>query len=86
MEYDLQWEQAARGAENGPRRRFDVWRLLQRALERLGRRSRAGDGADRVAEDRARFWAEVRQGEREAEANARASQPTPSRAAQPTTP
>lgn len=56
-----------------------MWRRLHDALRRLWRRSRSGPTDSptespterRLAHDRARFWAEVRQGEREAEANSR---------------
>jgi hypothetical protein len=46
-----------------------MWRGLHDALRRLWRRSRRGRAERLLADDRARFWAEVRQGEREAEAN-----------------
>jgi hypothetical protein len=48
-----------------------MWRRLHDALRRLWRRSHRGRAEGRVAHDRARFWAEVRRGEREAEANSR---------------
>ena len=52
-----------------PRRKTDMWKRLHRALRRLWRLSHRGRAEDRVAHDRARFWAEVRRGQREAEAN-----------------
>jgi hypothetical protein len=49
-----------------------MWKRLHHALWRLWRRSQAGpDEERRAAEARARFWAEVREGEREAEAHSR---------------
>jgi hypothetical protein len=36
-------------------------------LQRIGRRSQRGFDERRTLEERARFWAEVREGEREAE-------------------
>jgi len=48
-----------------------MWRRLHDALRRLWRRSRRARDEGRLTEDRARFWAEVRQGEREAEDNSR---------------
>ena len=48
-----------------------MWRPLYRALRRLWRRSQRGQTESRLIQDRARFWAEVRQGQREAEANSR---------------
>jgi chromosome condensin MukBEF MukE localization factor len=48
-----------------------VWKRLQPLLIDLWRRLRKGHTERRVAEARARFWAEVRQGERDAEAQLR---------------
>jgi hypothetical protein len=48
-----------------------MWRRLHHALRRLWRRPRTGRAESRLAHDRARFWAEVREGEREAEVNSR---------------
>ena len=47
-----------------------MWKRLHHALRRLWRRPRE-DYASGAANDRARFWAEVREGQREAETNAR---------------
>ena len=44
---------------------------LRHALWRLWRRSRRGPDERRAAMARARFWAEVREGQREAEAQSR---------------
>ena len=46
-----------------------MWERLRDALRRLWRRSQRGHDERRAAEARARFWAEVRRGQREAEAN-----------------
>ena len=46
-----------------------MWKRLHHALRRLWRLSQRGRTEDRVADERARFWAEVRRGQREAEAN-----------------
>ena len=48
-----------------------MWQGLRRALPRIRRRSQAGAGERRAAATRARFWAELREGEREAEVQAR---------------
>jgi len=48
-----------------------MWNRLRRALRRLWRRSQKGPEERRAARVRARFWTEVREGEREAEAHAR---------------
>ena len=48
-----------------------MWKRLRHALWRLWRPSQGGPGERRVAEARARFWAEVREGQREAEARSR---------------
>jgi hypothetical protein len=49
----------------------DAWKQLRRALERAWRWSRERRDERRTAEARARFWDEVREGEREAEAGGR---------------
>lgn len=49
-----------------------MWKRLRDAVRRLWRLSRRGHDERRVAEARARFWTDVRQGQREAEANSRA--------------
>ena len=46
-----------------------MWKRLRGALRRLWRRSQRGQDERRAAEARARFWAEVREGQREAEAH-----------------
>jgi hypothetical protein len=48
-----------------------MWKSLRHALWRLWRRSQRSPGERRAAEARARFWAEVREGQREAEAHSR---------------
>jgi hypothetical protein len=48
-----------------------MWERLRHALWRLWRESQRGSDERRAAEARARFWAEVREGEREAEAHSR---------------
>lgn len=48
-----------------------MWQRLRDALRRLWRRSRRGPDEARTARARARFWAEVREGQSEAEANSR---------------
>jgi hypothetical protein len=48
-----------------------MWKRLRYALSRLWRRSQTDPGERRVAKARARFWAEVREGQREAEARLR---------------
>jgi len=45
-----------------------MWKRLRHALRRLLRRSQRSRAELQVAEARARFWAEVREGQREAEA------------------
>ncbi len=45
-----------------------MWKRLRPQLTRLWQRLRKGQYERRVAEARARFWAEARAGEREAEA------------------
>jgi hypothetical protein len=52
-------------------RRFNLWERLQRALAGIGRWSHKGRDERRSATARARFWAEARAGEREAEAHGR---------------
>jgi hypothetical protein len=49
----------------------DAWKRLRRAWERAWRWSRKSGDERRSAAARARFWDEVREGEREAEAGAR---------------
>ena len=46
-----------------------MWKRLSHGLWRLWRRSQTGPGERRAAQARARFWAEVREGQREAEAH-----------------
>lgn len=48
-----------------------MWNRLRRALRRLWRRSQGTPEERRAARARARFWTELRAGEREAEAHAR---------------
>jgi hypothetical protein len=48
-----------------------VWRLLRSALARVWRWSRAVRNERRTTDARARFWSEVREGEREAESRSR---------------
>jgi hypothetical protein len=48
-----------------------MWKRMRHALLRLWRRSQTDPGERRVAEARARFWAEVREGQREAESRSR---------------
>jgi hypothetical protein len=48
-----------------------MWKRLHYALWRLLRRSQKSPAERRVAKARARFWAEVREGQREAEARSR---------------
>ena len=50
-----------------------MWESMRDALERVWQRSQAGLTERRAASARARFWAEVREGEREAEAGSRPS-------------
>jgi len=54
-------------SETGP----GIWDRLRRALERLRSQSQESAQDRRAALARARFWAEVREGEREAEAMSR---------------
>ena len=49
-----------------------MWKHLRHTLRRLWQRLQRGRGERRAAETRARFWAEVREGQREAEADTRA--------------
>jgi hypothetical protein len=44
-----------------------MWKRLRYALARLWRRSQRGPDERRTAKARARFWTEVREGQREAE-------------------
>jgi hypothetical protein len=48
-----------------------MWKQLRRVLARFWRWSLKGHGERRSAAARTRFWAEVREGEREAEARLR---------------
>jgi hypothetical protein len=48
-----------------------MWKDLRRVLERLLRWSQKGSAERRTARTRARFWNEVREGEREAEDRSR---------------
>ena len=48
-----------------------MWERLRYALWRLWRRPQRDPGERRVAKARDRFWAEVREGQREAEARSR---------------
>ncbi len=48
-----------------------MWKRLHQALWRLWQRSQTGPDERRAAEARARFWAEMREGQREAETHSR---------------
>jgi hypothetical protein len=48
-----------------------MWKRLHQLLARLWRWSQKGPEERRAARTRARFWAEVREGQREAEADSR---------------
>lgn len=48
-----------------------MWKLLRDALLRFWQRSQKDSAERRSSEARARFWAEVREGEREAKAQSR---------------
>lgn len=48
-----------------------MWKRMKRALRNLWPLPSRPPSEGRTDRDRARFWAEVRQGEREAEANSR---------------
>ncbi len=48
-----------------------MWKRLRHALRRLWRRSQMDPDERRTVEARARFWAEAREGRREAEADSR---------------
>ena len=48
-----------------------MWKRLRRALWRLWQRSQRDPEERQAAKARARFWAEVREGQREAEAHSR---------------
>jgi hypothetical protein len=48
-----------------------MWKRLRRELWRLWRLSQRGPDERRAAKVRARFWAEVHEGQREAEARSR---------------
>jgi hypothetical protein len=52
-------------------RRTSMWKVLRRVLARLWRWSQTDPAERRAARTRARFWAEVREGQREAEARSR---------------
>ena len=49
------------------RRATNMWKHLRSILARIWRRSQNGRGERQAAKTRARFWAEVREGQREAE-------------------
>ena len=49
----------------------EMWKRLRHALWRLWERSKRSPDERREAQARARFWAEVREGQREAEAHSR---------------
>ncbi len=51
------------------RRVHNMWEALRELWLRLGRRFQESAEESRVDRDRARFWAEVREGEREAESS-----------------
>ena len=48
-----------------------MWKRLRYALRRLWQRSQRGPDERRTAKIRARFWAELREGQREAEGRLR---------------
>ena len=48
-----------------------MWKRVRHWLARLWRRAREGPDARRAARARSRFWTEVREGQREAEAHSR---------------
>lgn len=48
-----------------------MWKRLREALRHLWRGSQRGSDERRAAKERDRFWAEVREGQREAEAHSR---------------
>lgn len=50
-----------------------MWKRLHDAFRRLWRWSQRGRSDRRFTRDRARFWAQVRQGQREAETNSHPS-------------
>ena len=54
-----------------PRLETDMWKRVYDVLWRLLRRSQRGSDERRAAAARVRFWAEVREGEREAESHSR---------------
>ena len=54
-----------------------MWKRLRQALRRLWQRSQSSPDERQAAKLRARFWAEVREGQREAEAHIHAPEPTP---------
>ncbi len=53
-----------------------MWKHLRHALRSLWRRSQEGPEERQVAEARARFWSEVREGQREAEVRSRSKPAT----------
>lgn len=53
---------------------------LRHALSHLWRRSQTGSGERQVAKARARFWAEMREGQREARAHSAPEWMTPAKA------
>jgi hypothetical protein len=54
-----------------------MWKRLRYALWRLFRWSQKSPAEQRAARARARFWTEVREGQREAEARSRPEPTTP---------
>ncbi len=54
-----------------------MWKLLYQALWRLGQRSRENADELEADEARARFWAEMREGQSEAEAHSPPERTTP---------
>jgi len=48
-----------------------MWKRLRRALWRLWQQSQTGRVERQTARERARFWAELREGQREAKAHSR---------------
>ena len=56
-----------------------MWKSLGDVLRRFWRPSQGGFDEGRTARERARFWAEVREGEREAEERLRPSAVDPRR-------
>lgn len=58
---------------------MDFWKRLRDAVQRLGRSSQRGSSERQTAKERARFWSEVREGQREAEARTPGTIPRPAR-------